>query len=246
MASAETKLKRSWKSFPDEWAKIEYLRGYCKDAAYNAIRLRALPQSNNKYEHRQDLYDELEELFGVQDKQKVALNKIIHGKIKQADSESVGAWLSRFSNVAIEAGLDTKTKHSFALTNLNSRYKSPAVNNAGHDESWAAFISRMRAVEFNNAAAYGTERRNRDTRGGGKRDTKKDASKPGSRSQNDEYGSWRPKEEFAKIMAKKVCAKCFKSGHRPTDKDAPCRRQKKKPFSAFEDLAAANKEELKE
>jgi hypothetical protein len=25
MALAETKLKRLWKSFPDEWAKIEYL-----------------------------------------------------------------------------------------------------------------------------------------------------------------------------------------------------------------------------
>jgi hypothetical protein len=65
MALAETKLKRLWKSFPDEWAKIEYLRGYCKDAAYNAIRLRALLQLNDKYQHCQDLYDELEELFGV-------------------------------------------------------------------------------------------------------------------------------------------------------------------------------------
>jgi hypothetical protein len=144
--------------------------------------------------------------------------------MKQGENELVGTWLSRFSSVAIEAGLDSKTKHSFALTNLNSRYKSPAVNNAGHDETWAAFMSRMRAVEFNNAAAYGTERRDRDTRGG-KRDSKKDkdSTKPGC-LQNDEYGSWRLKEEFAKIMAKKVCAKCFESGHRPTDKDAPCRR----------------------
>jgi hypothetical protein len=47
----------------------------------------------------------------------------------------------------------------------------------------------MQAIKFNNAAAYGTKRRDRDTRGG-KRDSKKDkdSTKP-SRLQNDEYGS---------------------------------------------------------
>lgn len=90
IASAETKFSRSWKSFPNEWTKVEYLRGYCKDAAYNAIRLHALPQSHDKYTHRQALYDELNEHFGVRDKQKVALNKVIHGKIKQGDDEPVG------------------------------------------------------------------------------------------------------------------------------------------------------------
>jgi hypothetical protein len=65
----------------------------------------------------------------------VALNKIIYSKVKQKDDESVGSWLSRFNSVAIKAGLDSKSKHFFALSNLNSQYKSPAVNNAGHNKT---------------------------------------------------------------------------------------------------------------
>lgn len=247
MASAETKFRRSYRNFPDEWTKVEYLRGYCQEAAYNVIKLRALPTAGQRYTHRQELYDELNEHFGVRDKQRVALNKIIHGKIKQGDSEQVGTFLARFNQAAVEANLDVTAKLMYALQNLNGRFKNPAVNNSVVDESWGDFTARLRVVEANAIAAYGNATIKKDTKKDSKSaDTKKtDENKAGSnssstRDKNDPKGCWRPKEQFNRIIKQQVCARCFRPGHRGTDKDAPCHDTDKLPFSRFEEMYEAD------
>jgi hypothetical protein len=92
----------------------------------------------------------------------------------------------------------------------------------------------MRAVEQNTNAAYGTSTR-RET----KKDDKKDTgnkTKGDSCSKDNDYGSYRPKEQFERIIEKKVCAKCFKDDHKLNASNALCKDKKKTPFSVFESL----------
>lgn len=248
IATAETKFRRSHKNYPDEWSKVEYLRGYCAGAAYETVKSRALPQSNRRYKHRQDLYDDLTENFGVPDKKKAALDRIFNGKVKQAEHEKVGTWISRFNVLAIEAGLDQTSKMFLALANLNAKFKTAATQNAKPNESWAEFVARMRAVEQSAAAAYGTNtnpsRRNESKSTDAKKEEeKKKGKKAGGRDKDDEYGSYRPKEQFERIIQKKVCAKCFKSDHKFNDPAAPCKDKKKTPFSVFESLFVVDEDE---
>ena len=251
IATAETKFRRSHKNYPDEWSKVEYLRGHCQSAAYETVKSRALPQSKHRYKHRQELYDDLTENFGVPDKAKSALDRIFSGKVKQTEHEKVGAWISRFNVLAIEAHLDSTSKIFLALANLNAKYKTAATQNAKPNESWAEFVARMRAVEQNTAAAYGgsnaLSRRN-DNRSVEKKEEDKKKSKKGNsgRDKDDEYGLYRPKEQFERIMQKKVCAKCFKADHKSNDPNPPCKDKKKTPFSVFETLFVVNEEDDEE
>jgi hypothetical protein len=143
-ATAETKFNRSWANFPDEWSKIEYLRGYTKDAAYQVVKLRALPQAKDPYTHRQQLYNDLYENFGIINRTAAALGKIAGGDYKQGAKESISTWVSRFNLAAIDAGLDDNTKLFYALQNLNSRFKAPAAHNGVDGETWAELVARLR------------------------------------------------------------------------------------------------------
>jgi hypothetical protein len=92
----------------------------------------------------------------------------------------------------------------------------------------------MRAVEQNTNAAYSTSTR-RET----KKDNKKDTgnkTKGDSRSKDDDYSNYRPKEQFKRIIEKKVCAKCFKDDYKSNASNALCKDKKKTLFSVFESL----------
>jgi hypothetical protein len=238
VAAAETKFNRSWASFPDEWSKVEYLRGYAKEAAYQVIKIRALPQSEDRYEHRQQVYDDLYENFGVLNRRASALGRLAGNEFKQGPKETIGQWVSRFNLIAIEAGLDDQTRIFYALQNLNGRFKAPASHNGAEGESWQQLVNRLRNTEMKLNAAYGNTGDGGDNKEKDRRSKKKDGDNKDSRNRSRNRGDnsyRRNKDQFKIIMEKRVCAKCFSTGHKPNDPDAPCKNSKARPF---EELAA--------
>ena len=216
-AAADTKFARSWANFPTEWSKIEYLRDHCKNTAYSVVKLRALRRSEEPYETAEQLINDLEMNFGLsnEDRKASALQKLTGGSCKQRQNEGASEWLARYNLTATEAQLDQATRRFYALQNLNNDYKASATQNARTGESWTEFCARLRQLEKDIAAAYGQGQKEKRRDG---RDTKSDRSGKSSRDNN----YHRPKEQFNVIMKKKLCARCLKPGHLPSDQNAPC------------------------
>jgi hypothetical protein len=108
-------------------------------------------------------------------------------------------------------------------------------------------VARMRAIKQSAAAAYSTNAPSR--RSDGKPLNKKEEDKKkgkkglGRRDKDNKYSSYRPKEQFNRIVAKKVYAKYFKSNYKLNNATAPCKDKKKTLFSVFKSLFIVNKED---
>jgi hypothetical protein len=97
----------------------------------------------------------------------------------------------------------------------------------------------MRVVEQNTNAAYGISTCYKT-----KKDNKKDTgnkTKGDSCSKDDNYSSYCPKEQFKRIIEKKVCAKCFKDDYKLNASNALCKDKKKTLFSVFKSLFIVHK-----
>jgi hypothetical protein len=86
-------------------------------------------------------------------------------------------------------------------------------------------------------AAYGGD--NSDNKDKDKKKKEGDKFKDSTKTKIDK-SFYRPKDQFKIIMEKKVCAKCFAPGHKPSDTDAPCKNSKMRPF---EELATMSDQE---
>jgi hypothetical protein len=240
-AAADTKFARSWANFPTEWSKIEYLRDHCKNTAYSVVKLRALRRSEDPYETAEQLINDLEMNFGMsnEDRKASALQKLTSGSCKQRQNEGASEWLARYNLTATEAQLDQATRRFYALQNLNNDYKSSATQNARTGESWVEFCARLRQLEKDIAAAYGSGQKEKGKDGKGTR-----SDKGGKSSRENNYH--RPKEQFTIIMKKKLCARCLKPGHLPSDQNAPCDGKKMTTWDKSLEINAADTDSQQE
>ena len=245
IASAETKFRKSYASFPEEWDKIEYLRDHTADAAWEVINYRALhAPEGERYSDRKQLYEDLQEAFGVVDKQGAVLQDLRDGKLNQKADEALSAWLSRFNNAIVYLHLDDASKAFWALNCISKRFKGAAVNGAPTGETWLQLQTRLREVELRQRAAYGKEKdKERTSKGSGNPTTKSSSSRKSEEKKDRPYDEYhRPISQFNIIKKKGLCARCLKPGHTAKDDKAPCKGQKKVAWK--EDLASIEVAEL--
>jgi hypothetical protein len=205
------------------------------------VKLRALRRSEDPYETAEQLINDLEMNFGMsnEDRKASALQKLTSGSCKQRQNEGASEWLARYNLTATEAQLDQATRRFYALQNLNNDYKSSATQNARTGESWVEFCARLRQLEKDIAAAYGSGQKEKGKDGKGTR-----SDKGGKSSRENNYH--RPKEQFTIIMKKKLCARCLKPGHLPSDQNAPCDGKKMTTWDKSLEINAADTDSQQE
>lgn len=232
IASAETKFDRSPSMFPDEWAKIEYVRDRTKGEAYHTIKNRALRGRENPYTTVQELFDDLKDAFDVYDKETEANRKLQDGSLAMKKDETMGMFLSRLNTVYAHAGLGDKAKRFQAINHLLPRYRNPASQSTNNNETWNDFQRRMKNLEQGMSMLLPREKKNETS------NNKKDEK--GSRNPTaPSTPSGRTNAQFSIIKKKGLCSRCLKHGHMANDDKAPCKGQKPTPFNSMPELRAA-------
>lgn len=248
--SAKVKFKRSYAMFPDEAAKVDYLSGYLDGTAYYVARDRLEEGCENPYESAEDLFKDLAEAFGENDRAVDNLNAIIHGEFHQKSKEPVATWAARFLNALMRANIrDEQMKMYWAMQSIHYNLKKYAPGGP-ENETLRAFVDRMKNVERTFTiweSGKANQQRQQTPKG-----TTPSASKTAAAQDNKEApksGTTTPSlnrtgEQWTKIKRKGVCGRCFVKGHMWNATNAPCAKSKAVPFSKFDEIVSAAAAEI--
>ena len=120
------KFKASAILFPSEWDKIDYIRDHCKSIAFEVIKARANPDSDNPYNTADETIRDLDSMFGVYDpiaKAESELHDSDFGMGGKNPKETFDEFLARFFSVVAPLGFTDFYKISNMRRLLSDRLK---------------------------------------------------------------------------------------------------------------------------
>ena len=237
MQFAEIKLEADARMFSTVRLQINYVALHCTGTAKKLIRKRTQRDSFNPFKSVDDLFHVLRTNFGRTNEEKSAVLELKDPSTRQRADEPFSTFAARLSAIMNTTTFSDIVKISELRERMNYRLKQLIINIQEPDD-YLEYINRIISIDNNNTEFQHSMKRNygdkefktkqKDTRfkfNSRQRGFFFNKVVKSSRKASTVEGGMARLDAATKkkVLEKELCARCFLSGHRANDKNAPCK-----------------------
>lgn len=220
-----------------EQDKIEWVRGYLRGTAYNAVKERTREASRNPYGALREMIQDLDNQFEDKSRKQTARHKLHHPTSRMKEGEAYTVWFPRFNNLLAVLNLPDDWARDELMDHITDKL-ADRVNAGEPPTTFAALHARLLKLDeaerlraTRNASRFdpfGFRSQQEKPGKFQKTATTKtpSAQKPGSQRKGDGSTVWRPPLLFRKTVKSGRCTFCGKEEHKGDDPNRPCKNDK--------------------